>query len=87
MTKIFIVTTKDLLDKKKNPRLSLSPRAIFKNKKIRKRKIAGWRRRHRADLIALLLFIAVIGLLFFIDRRLPHIRAYEERMMQIHGLE
>jgi hypothetical protein len=34
--KSFIVNSKDLFDKKKNPKLSLSPREILKNKKIKK---------------------------------------------------
>jgi hypothetical protein len=34
--KSFIVNTKDLFNKKKNPKLSLSPREILKNKKIKK---------------------------------------------------
>ena len=34
--KIFIVSSKDLLDKKKNPKISLSPKEILKNKKIKK---------------------------------------------------
>ena len=33
----FIVNSKDLFDKKKNPKFSLSPREIFKNPKIKKR--------------------------------------------------
>ena len=33
--KAFIVNSKDLLDRKKNPKLSLSPREILKNKKIK----------------------------------------------------
>jgi len=35
--KCFIVDSKDLFDKKKNPKLSLSPREIIKNKKIPKK--------------------------------------------------
>jgi len=35
--KSFIVNSKDLLDKKKNPHLSLSLKEIAKNKKIKKR--------------------------------------------------
>jgi hypothetical protein len=34
--KAFIVNFKDLLDKEKNPNLSLSPKDIEKNKKIPK---------------------------------------------------
>ena len=36
-TKCFIVSSKDLFDKNKNPKISLSPREILKNKKIKKR--------------------------------------------------
>lgn len=35
--KCFSVDSKDLFDKKKNPNLSLSPKEILKNKKIKKR--------------------------------------------------
>jgi len=35
----FSVSIKDLLDKKKNPKLSLSAKEIFKNKKIPKKEI------------------------------------------------
>ena len=38
--KSFIVKSKDLFDKKKNPNLSLSPRDILKNKKIPKKYLA-----------------------------------------------
>lgn len=34
--KAFVVNSKDLFDTKKNPNLSLSPREIIKNKKIKK---------------------------------------------------
>ena len=34
--KSFIVNSKDLFDKKKNPKLSLSVKDILKNKKIKK---------------------------------------------------
>jgi len=37
--KAFTVNSKDLFDKKKNPNLSLSPREILKNKKIKKRNL------------------------------------------------
>jgi len=36
----FIVSSKDLFDKKKNPKLSLSPRDILKNDKIPKKKVS-----------------------------------------------
>lgn len=36
MAKVFTVGFKDLIDKKKNPNLSLSPTQIIKNTKIRK---------------------------------------------------
>lgn len=35
----FVVDSKDLFDKEKNPNLSLSPREILKNPKIKKRKL------------------------------------------------
>ena len=35
--KCFAVNSKDLFDKKKNPKLSLSPKAILKNPKIKKK--------------------------------------------------
>lgn len=35
--KAFIINSKDLLDPKKNPKLSLSARDIWKNKKIPKK--------------------------------------------------
>lgn len=35
----FSAYAKDVFDKKKNPKLSLSAKDIIKNKKIRKRKI------------------------------------------------
>lgn len=38
-TKSFIVNSKDLFDKKKNPNLSLSVKDILKNRKIRKKVI------------------------------------------------
>ncbi len=34
--KAFVVNSKELFDKKKNPKLSLSPRDILKNSKVRK---------------------------------------------------
>jgi len=37
--KIFSVLSKDLFDKKKNPKLSLSVKDILKNKKIKKKEI------------------------------------------------
>lgn len=37
--KAFIVNSKDLFNKKKNPVLSLSVKDILKNKKIRKKEI------------------------------------------------
>jgi len=37
--KVFTVQSKDLFDKKKNPNLSLSPKEILKNKKIKKHKV------------------------------------------------
>ncbi len=36
MAKIFIVNYKDLINKKRNPNLSLSPKQIIKNLKIPK---------------------------------------------------
>lgn len=38
-SKSFSVNSKDLFDKKKNPKLSLSPRDILRNKKIKKKKL------------------------------------------------
>ena len=35
----FTVNSKDLFDVKKNPKLSLSPREILTNKKIKKRRL------------------------------------------------
>ena len=40
MSKAFIVKSKDLFDKKKNPTLSLSPKDILKNKRVPKIKLA-----------------------------------------------
>lgn len=37
--KIFTVSSRDLFNKKKNPKLSLSVEDILKNKKIKKSKI------------------------------------------------
>ena len=37
MAKVFIVSSKDLFNKAKNPKLSLSPGEILKNPKIPKR--------------------------------------------------
>ena len=37
MARCFIVKSKDLFDKAKNPKLSLSPREILKNPRIPKR--------------------------------------------------
>lgn len=37
--KCFIVNSKDLLDKNKNPNFSLSPKDILKNNKILKKEI------------------------------------------------
>ena len=39
MAKTFIVRSKDLLNRAKNPKLSLSPREILKNPKIPKHEI------------------------------------------------
>lgn len=39
MAKTFVVNSKDLFNKAKNPNFSLSPKDILKNKKIRKIKI------------------------------------------------
>jgi len=38
--KAFIVQSKELFDKKKNPKLSLSPRDILRNRKISKKYLA-----------------------------------------------
>jgi len=35
----FVVNSKDLFDRSKNPKLSLSVEDILKNKKIRKRRV------------------------------------------------
>ena len=43
--KCFIVNSKDLFDRKKNPHLTLSPREIEKNPKIRKRYLTGSKNR------------------------------------------
>jgi len=37
--KCFTVDSKDLFDKNKNPKLSLSVKEVLKNKKIKKRKL------------------------------------------------
>lgn len=37
--KCFKVSSKDLFDKRKNPKLSLSPRSVLRNKKIKKIKL------------------------------------------------
>jgi len=42
MSKTFIVKSKDLFDEKKNPQFSLSPKAILKNKKIKKYLACIW---------------------------------------------
>jgi hypothetical protein len=39
--KIFIVNSKDLFDKKKNPKLSLSVKEIWRNKRIPKKILKG----------------------------------------------
>jgi len=38
-TKAFIISSKDLFDKSKNPNLSLSVKDILKNKNIKKRMV------------------------------------------------
>jgi len=40
MVKAFIVNSKDITDKKKNPHFSLSPKDILRNKKISKHYLA-----------------------------------------------